>query len=153
MELTGPDFLLLGIIGFVQAVFALLGYVAGYTLGIRGKTAIAADAIAAALPALVERIELEFETQRVTVPVTVVATAEVAGVPPIYIPVETYPAPTNIELARRIFTELGDIGSRPLADILSIAPSSAHVIRTRLLAEGAGSATTADDKVDTEETS
>ena len=153
MELTGPDFLLLGIIGFVQAVFALLGYVAGYTLGIRGKTAIAADAIAAALPALVERIELEFETQRVTVPVTVVATAEVAGVPPIYIPVETYPAPTNIELARRIFTELGDIGSRPLADILSIAPSSAHAIRTRLLAEGAGSATTADDKVDTEETS
>lgn len=153
MELTGPDFLLLGIIGFVQAVFALLGYVAGYTLGIRGKTAIAADAIAAALPALVERIELEFETQRVTVPVTVVATAEVAGVPPIYIPVETYPAPTNIELARRIFTELGDIGSRPLADILSIAPSSAHVIRTRLLAEGAGSATTADETAATEETS
>jgi hypothetical protein len=72
-------------------------------------------------------------------------------VPPIYIPVETYPAPTNIELARRLFAELGDIGSRPLADILSIAPSSAHAIRTRLLAEGAGSATATDDKADTEE--
>ena len=148
MELTGPDFLLLGIIGFVQAAFAVLGYTLGYFMGVSGKADVAASAIAAALPALVERIELEFETQRVTVPVTVVATAEVAGVAPIYIPIETYPAPTNIELARRIFTELGDIGSRPLADILGIAPSSAHAIRTRLLAEGA---TAADDKAATEE--
>ena len=153
MELTGPDFLLLGIIGVTQAIFAMLGFVLGYWIGVRGRVEVAADAIAAALPALVERIELEFETQRVTVPVTVVATAEVAGVAPIYIPIETYPAPTNIELARRIFTELGDIGSRPLADILGIAPSSAHAIRTRLLAEGAGGATAADETAATEETS
>ena len=151
--MTGADWLLLGIIGAVQMAFAALGYGLGYLTGVRAKADVTSDAVAAALPALVEKIELEFETQRVTVPVTVVATAEISGVPPVYIPVETYPAPTNIELARRIFAELGDIGSRPLADILSIAPSSAHAIRTRLLAETPGGAAVADDKTDTEEVS
>jgi hypothetical protein len=137
---TPADWALVGILGLGMATFAGIGALTGYLVGVRQKADVTADAIAAALPALAQRIEIAFAVQRISVPVHVAVRAEVADMAPVMIPITTLPAPTNLELARRIVRRVPDIGTRPLADILDIAPSTADAIMDKLRAEAAAEA-------------
>jgi hypothetical protein len=120
--------------GFVTA-FTALGWFIGYQYGVRRVADTYSQALLDAIPALAQRIELTFRTQRLEVPVTVTARVQVPEVEPISVPVVTLPAPSNLDLAVRILAEVGSVGPRPLARILDIAPPTAHAMLKKIAAE------------------
>jgi hypothetical protein len=127
-------------IGAFCAACAGAGYYIGHRAATRTMAQVQAETItatlAAALPAITQRIHVAFQTQRLEVPINALVTVRVPTMEPIVVPVETLPAPTNLDLARRIL-EHAQLGPRPLAAILGIYPSSAHALIAKLQAEAA----------------